>query len=34
MFTGRIGYAANNALFYVKGGAAVAKNEPGPHGTT
>ena len=27
MFTGRIGYAANNALFYVKGGAAVAKNE-------
>ena len=27
MFTGRIGYAANNALFYVKGGAAVAKND-------
>ena len=27
LFTGRIGYAANNALFYVKGGAAVAKND-------
>ena len=27
LFTGRIGYAANNALFYVKGGAAVARNE-------
>jgi len=27
MFTGRIGYAVNNALFYVKGGAAVAKND-------
>ena len=26
-FTGRIGYAANNALFYVKGGAAVANND-------
>lgn len=26
LFTGRIGYAANNALFYVKGGAAVASN--------
>jgi outer membrane immunogenic protein len=25
-FTGRIGYAFNNALFYVKGGAAVANN--------
>ena len=27
LFTGRIGYAANNALFYVKGGAAVANND-------
>ena len=27
LFTGRVGYAANNALFYVKGGAAVAKND-------
>ena len=27
LFTGRVGYAANNALFYVKGGAAVANNE-------
>jgi outer membrane immunogenic protein len=27
LFTGRIGYAANNALFYVKGGAAVASND-------
>ena len=27
LFTDRIGYAANNALFYVKGGAAVAKND-------
>lgn len=26
LFTGRIGYAANNILFYVKGGAAVASN--------
>ena len=26
LFTGRIGYAANNALFYVKGGWAVANN--------
>ena len=26
-FTGRIGYAANNALFYLKGGAAVANND-------
>jgi len=26
LFTGRVGYAANNALFYVKGGAAVASN--------
>ena len=26
-FTGRVGYAANNALFYVKGGAAVANND-------
>jgi outer membrane immunogenic protein len=27
MFTGRIGYAANNALFYVTGGAAVVNND-------
>ena len=27
LFTGRIGYAANNVLFYVKGGAAVANND-------
>jgi len=27
LFTGRVGYAANNALFYVKGGAAVAGNQ-------
>ena len=27
LFTGRVGFAANNALFYVKGGAAVANNE-------
>jgi len=27
LFTGRIGYAANNALFYVKGGAAVVNND-------
>jgi len=27
LFTGRVGWAVNNALFYVKGGAAVAKNE-------
>jgi outer membrane immunogenic protein len=27
LFTGRVGYAANNALFYVKGGAAVASNK-------
>ena len=27
LFTGRIGYAVNNALFYVKGGAAVANND-------
>ncbi len=26
LFTGRVGYAANNVLFYVKGGAAVASN--------
>ena len=26
LFTGRVGYAMNNALFYVKGGAAVATN--------
>jgi outer membrane immunogenic protein len=26
LFTGRVGYAANNVLFYVKGGAAVANN--------
>lgn len=26
LFTGRIGYAANNVLLYVKGGAAVANN--------
>ena len=26
LFTGRLGYAANNALFYVKGGAAVVSN--------
>jgi outer membrane immunogenic protein len=27
LFTGRVGYAVNNALFYVKGGAAVASNK-------
>jgi outer membrane immunogenic protein len=27
LFTGQIGYAANNVLFYVKGGAAVTSNE-------
>jgi outer membrane immunogenic protein len=27
LFTGRVGYAANNALFYVKGGAAVVSNK-------
>ena len=26
LFTGRVGYAANNVLLYVKGGAAVANN--------
>ena len=26
LFTGQIGYAANNVLFYVKGGAAVTDN--------
>jgi outer membrane immunogenic protein len=27
LFTGRVGYAVNNALFYVKGGAAVVENK-------
>ena len=27
LFTGRVGYAANNVLFYVKGGAAVVSNK-------
>lgn len=27
LFTGQVGYAANNVLFYVKGGAAVTSNE-------
>ncbi|MFB9267925.1 outer membrane protein [Bradyrhizobium erythrophlei] len=27
LFTGQIGYAANNALFYLKGGAAVTSNK-------
>ncbi|MBR0756517.1 porin family protein [Bradyrhizobium jicamae] len=27
LFTGQIGYAANNVLFYVKGGAAVTSNQ-------
>jgi outer membrane immunogenic protein len=27
LFTGQIGYAANNVLFYVKGGAAVTSND-------
>jgi outer membrane immunogenic protein len=27
LFTGQLGYAANNVLFYVKGGAAVTSNE-------
>ena len=26
LFTGQVGYAANNVLFYVKGGAAVTNN--------
>ena len=26
LFTGQVGYAANNVLFYVKGGAAVTDN--------
>jgi outer membrane immunogenic protein len=26
LFTGQVGYAANNALFYLKGGAAVTSN--------
>ena len=26
LFTGQVGYAANNVLFYVKGGAAVTSN--------
>jgi outer membrane immunogenic protein len=27
LFTGQVGYAANNVLFYVKGGAAVTSND-------
>lgn len=27
LFTGRVGYAANNALFYAKGGSAVVSNK-------
>ncbi|MFB9263048.1 outer membrane protein [Bradyrhizobium erythrophlei] len=27
LFTGQVGYAANNALFYLKGGAAVTSNK-------
>ena len=33
LFTGQVGYAANNVLFYVKGGAAVTSNEYRRHTT-